>query len=138
MKRFVRITDLRGSLIEGNIYSEVIGVGADLNGFTNWQENTCNRSCVFSGPYSPAFGLNAEIYFVNLGIHSEYGKTQTRKFLFEHFHAVRIVLLESCALTFTFTKKSLHYECCLESLLKPSSLRLQGCKSCNTCRNIYF
>lgn len=36
MKRFVRITDLRGSLIEGNIYSEVIGVGADLNGFTNW------------------------------------------------------------------------------------------------------
>ena len=29
---------------------------------------------VFSGPYFPVFGLNAEIYGVNLRIQSEYGK----------------------------------------------------------------
>ena len=33
MERFVRIADLRGSLIEANIYSEVVGMGADLNSF---------------------------------------------------------------------------------------------------------
>ena len=33
----------------------------------------------FSGPYFPAFGLNTEIYGVNLRIHSECGKIQTRK-----------------------------------------------------------
>ena len=33
----------------------------------------------FSGPYFPAFGLNTEIYTVNLRIQSEYRKIQTRK-----------------------------------------------------------
>ena len=33
----------------------------------------------FSGPYFPVFGLNAEIYRVNLPIQSEYWKTRTRK-----------------------------------------------------------
>ena len=33
----------------------------------------------FSGLYFPAFGLNTEIYSVNLHIHSECGKLQTRK-----------------------------------------------------------
>ena len=31
----------------------------------------------FSGPYSPAFGLNTEIYFLNLRIQSECGKIRT-------------------------------------------------------------
>ena len=40
---------------------------------------------VFSGPYFPVFGLNAEIYFVNLRIQSKYGKIRTRKnSVFEH------------------------------------------------------
>ena len=34
---------------------------------------------VFTGPYFPVFGLNAEIYGVNLRIQSEYGKIRTRK-----------------------------------------------------------
>ena len=34
---------------------------------------------VFSSPYFPAFGLNTEIYFVNLRILSEYRKIRTRK-----------------------------------------------------------
>ena len=34
---------------------------------------------VFPGPYFPAFGLNAERYFIPLRIHSECGKIQTRK-----------------------------------------------------------
>ena len=33
----------------------------------------------FSGPYFPVFGLNTEIYSVNLRIQSECGKIQTRK-----------------------------------------------------------
>ena len=34
---------------------------------------------VFSGPYFPVFGLNTEIYGVNLSIQSKYGKIRTRK-----------------------------------------------------------
>ena len=34
---------------------------------------------VFSGPYFPAFGLNTEIYLVNLRIQSKCGKIRTRK-----------------------------------------------------------
>ena len=41
------------------------------------QENVRIRS--FSGPYFPAFGLNTEIYRVNLYIQSECGKIRTRK-----------------------------------------------------------
>ena len=37
---------------------------------------------VFSGPYFPVFGLNTEIYSVNLHIQSKYGKIRTT------FHAV--------------------------------------------------
>ena len=42
------------------------------------------RSCLskygdFSGLYFPLFGLNTEIYSVNLGIQSEYGKIRPRK-----------------------------------------------------------
>ena len=33
----------------------------------------------FSGPYFAVFGLNMEIYRVNLRIHSKYRKVQTRK-----------------------------------------------------------
>ena len=34
---------------------------------------------VFSGPYFPAFGMDMEIYYVNLRIQSEYRKIWTRK-----------------------------------------------------------
>ena len=33
----------------------------------------------FSDPYFATFGLNKEIYYVNLGIQSKYGKMRTRK-----------------------------------------------------------
>ena len=40
----------------------------------------------FSGPYFPVFGLNTEIYSVNLCIQSKYRKIRTRKkVVFEHF-----------------------------------------------------
>ena len=43
----------------------------------------------FPCPYFPAFGLNTEIFFVNLRIHSEYRKIRTRKFLnMETFYAL--------------------------------------------------
>ena len=42
---------------------------------------------VFSGPYFPVFGLNTEIYGVNLRIHSEYRKIRTRKnSVFKYFY----------------------------------------------------
>ena len=37
------------------------------------------RTCSFSGPYSPSFGLNTEIYRVIVRIQSECGKIRTRK-----------------------------------------------------------
>ena len=41
---------------------------------------------VFSGPYFPVFGLNTEIYRVNLRIQSEYRKIRIRKnSVFGHF-----------------------------------------------------
>ena len=41
---------------------------------------------VFSGPYFPVFGLNTEIYGVNICIQSEYRKIRTRKnSVFGHF-----------------------------------------------------
>ena len=41
---------------------------------------------VFSGPHFPAFGLNTEIYSVNLCIQSKYRKIRTRKnSVFGHF-----------------------------------------------------
>ena len=50
---------------------------------TAWKES---KYGVFSGPCSPAFRLNTEIYGVGLGIQSKCGKTQTRKnSLFGHF-----------------------------------------------------
>ena len=51
---------------------------------------------VFSGPYFPVFGLNMEIYGVNLCIQSEYGKIRTRKTPhLDIFHAVLGELLQS-------------------------------------------
>ena len=45
-----------------------------------------SRYGVFSGPYFPVFGLNMEIYRVNIHIQSEYRKTRTRKnSVFGHF-----------------------------------------------------
>ena len=50
---------------------------------TAWKLSKCGA---FSGPYFPVFGLNTEIYGVNIGIKSEYRKIRTRKnSLFERF-----------------------------------------------------
>ena len=48
----------------------------------------------FSGSYFPIFGLNTEIYFVNLRIQSEYRKIQTRENPYLNtFLAVLLVLI---------------------------------------------
>ena len=52
-------------------------------GGTVWKVAKCG---VFSGLYFPVFGLNTEIYEVNLRIQSEYRKIRTRKnTIFGHF-----------------------------------------------------
>ena len=51
------------------------------------------KSGNFSGPYFPVFGLNAEIYGVNLRIQSKYKKIRTRKnSIFGHFHVVIVLI----------------------------------------------
>ena len=46
----------------------------------------CPNKEFFCGPYFPVFGLNTEIYEVNLHIQSEHGKIRTRKnSVFGHF-----------------------------------------------------
>ena len=54
----------------------------------------CQNTEFFSGPYFPVFGLNTEIYEVNLCIQSEYGKIRTRKnSIFWHFSRSDIDIL---------------------------------------------
>ena len=38
-----------------------------------------SKNGIFSGPHFPIFGLNTEIYGVNLRIQSEYRKIRTKK-----------------------------------------------------------
>ena len=53
----------------------------------HWVKNVQMQS--FSGPCFPAFGLNTDIYSVNLRIQSKYGKIRTRKILYlDNFYAV--------------------------------------------------
>ena len=49
---------------------------ASFHLFTAWK---VSKYGVFSGLHFPVFGLNTEIYGVNLRIQSEYRKTRTRK-----------------------------------------------------------
>ena len=63
-------------------------------------ETSLQRHCVksvrirrFSGPYFPVFGLNTEIYGVNLRIQSEYRKIRTKKnSVFGHFSRSEVLL----------------------------------------------
>ena len=60
---------------------------------------------VISGWYFPVFGLNAEIYFVNLRIQFEYRKIRTRNnSVFGHFSRSEMVRI--VALMMLFVKKS--------------------------------
>ena len=58
------------------------------NDLRQWVEklDITSKHCVksvriwsFSGPHFPAFGLNTDIYFLNLCIQSKFGKMLTRK-----------------------------------------------------------
>ena len=61
--------------------------------YTAWK---LSKYEVFSGSYFPVFGLNTEIYRVNLCIQSEYGKIRTRKTPhLDIFYAVLGELLQS-------------------------------------------
>ena len=69
-------------------YEKTLFVEADKSPHF-WHEITARKMSkyrVFSGPYFPVFGLNTEIYRVNLCLHSKYGKIWTKKnFIFGHF-----------------------------------------------------
>ena len=56
----------------------------------------CEKCPNISGPYFPVFGLNMEIYSVNLLIQSGYRKTRTRNnSLFEHFSRSATIVLDN-------------------------------------------
>ena len=81
-----------------------------------------NKHCVksvqirsFSGPYFPVFGLNAEIYEVNLRIQSKYGKMQTRKnSVFGHFSHSEILITTSFQTYVPWNSLGLLSETCLK------------------------
>ena len=91
---------------------------------------------VFSGPYFPVFGLNTEIYGVNLCIQSEYRKTRTRKnSVFGHFSrsvqtAATIqqndipkkILKENSAVVARYFHENINF--CTENLILPSDLKV--------------
>ena len=63
---------------------------------------------VFSVPYFPVFGLNTEIYGVNLRIQSEYRKMQTRKnSVFGHFSRSETTMNKAKNFIKNFIKKTL-------------------------------
>ena len=50
---------------------------------------------VISGPHFPVFGLNTEIYEINLRIQSEYNKIRTRNnSIFRHFARSSIFMVQ--------------------------------------------
>ena len=71
---YLLVTDKKKVKIIDNFGSYVM-----INNFGDYVKSVCIRR--FSSPYSPAFGLNTEIYGVNLRIHSECWKIRTRKTL---------------------------------------------------------
>ena len=71
---------LRTSLVIEHLRWLLLNLGET---FTAWK---VPKYGVFSGPCFPVFGLNMEIYGVNLCIQSEYKKIGTRKYsVFGHF-----------------------------------------------------
>ena len=66
----------------------LLSVGT-LHPSTAWK---VSKYWIFSGPYLPAFGLNAESYSISLCIQPKCGKIRTRKnFVFGHFSEVKLM-----------------------------------------------
>ena len=110
---------------------------------------------VFSGPYFPVFGLNTEIYGVNLCIQSEYRKIRTRKnSVFGHFSRSvqtaatiqqndipRKILKENSAVVAIYFHENINF--CTENLILPSDLKVADVtpavkKKCKTSKDNYI
>ena len=64
----------------------MVSGGMKVNSLKLTMREKCPKYGVISGPNFPVFGLNTEIYGVNLRIQSEYRKIRTRKnSAFGHF-----------------------------------------------------
>ena len=77
-------------LLSVNHYAKTIHSSSTLPFFNIYAYSTTgwkmSKYWVISGPYFPVFGLNTEIYSVNLRIQSEYRKIRTRNnSAFGHF-----------------------------------------------------
>ena len=69
-----------------------------------------SKNGIFSGPYFPVFGLNTEIYGVNLYIQSKYGKMQTRKnSVFGHFSHSGGLIADSKFMQFNILTKCISW-----------------------------
>ena len=71
---------------------------------------------VISGPYFPVFGLNTEIYSINLRIQSEYRKIRTRNnSVFGHFSLDALLLPWILRLN-QIHKKNMHFPQCAQNI----------------------
>ena len=83
---------------------------------TAWK---ASRYGVISGPYFPAFGMNTEIYFVNLLIQSEYRKIRTRNnSVFGHFSCSDEIQVWICGLWNWWWKHTYFFTIILTDLSK--------------------
>ena len=78
---------VRGREIPGNVYGVIFEKAALCE--------KCPNTEFFSGQYFPIFGLNMEVYSVNLRIQSEYREIRIRKnSVFRHFSRSELLATE--------------------------------------------
>ena len=92
---------------------------------------------VISGPYFPVFGLNTEVYSVNLHIQSEYRKIWTRKTsIFGHFS--RSASNRNACVCSSFTVMIILFKTSAISSTLYSTLKVKVTIMKKTCFEFYF
>ena len=84
----VYMTDFREGNVSAPLICELPQKDLSRAGLRTKAERSLREKCP-NTEYFPVFGLNTDIYGVNLGIQLEYRKIRTRKnFVFGHFFTV--------------------------------------------------
>ena len=90
-----------------------------------------SKYVVISGSYFPVFGLNTEIYFVNLRIQAEYRKILTRNnYIFGHFS-------RSVFYAYFFIHIPTMFKDCVRYICASLFLSLNE-STCQTMRNVFY
>ena len=90
-----------------------------LKQYTSLLRQKCSNLKIFSSPYFPVFGLNTEVYLVNLSIQSEYEKRKTRKTSNSStFNALLVMAQNKLSIGHSFTLLVHHCEWSILLILK--------------------